>query len=87
MGIEVITPGWKEIRVIPKVPGSWTYYSCRIYLSYLFSFNIYRNISIFSNDFNDLKGGYRILSLAANTIKDEKFPGLMEETIALDGTT
>lgn len=36
---------------------------------------------------NDLKGGYRILSLAANTIKDEKFPGLMEETLALDGTT
>lgn len=36
---------------------------------------------------NDLEGGYRILSLAANTIKDEKFPGLMEETLTLDGTT
>ena len=35
----------------------------------------------------DPEGGYRLLSLAANTIKDEKYPGLMEETLALDGTT
>lgn len=35
---------------------------------------------------NDPDGGYRILSLAANTIKDENYPGLMEETLALDGS-
>lgn len=47
--------------------------------------NLWEAEARFKND--DLEGGYRILSLAASTIKDEKFPGLIEETLALDGTT
>lgn len=35
----------------------------------------------------DAEGGYKLLSLAASTIKDEKYPGLMEENFDLSGTT
>lgn len=35
----------------------------------------------------DKEGGYHLLKLAASTIQDEKYPGLLEETLNLDGTT
>ena len=36
---------------------------------------------------NDKKGGYHLLNLAAKTIEDEKYPGLIEETLDIDGTS
>lgn len=36
---------------------------------------------------NDKAGGYRLLHLAARTIRDEKYPGLLEETLDLEGKT
>ncbi|MFV0537748.1 MAG: hypothetical protein ACK5M3_10295 [Dysgonomonas sp.] len=35
----------------------------------------------------DKEGGYTLLSLAAQTIEDEKYPGLIEETLDIDGTS
>lgn len=35
----------------------------------------------------DPEGGYHLLSLAASTVKDEKYPGFIEETRDVDGTT
>lgn len=37
--------------------------------------------------FGDPDGAYRLLASAAATIRDEKYPGLMEETLDLDGTS
>lgn len=37
--------------------------------------------------YNDKEGGYNLLRLAAQTIKDEKYPGLIEETLDIDGTS
>ena len=36
---------------------------------------------------NDKEGGYHLLNLAAKTIEDEKYPGLIEETLDIDGTS
>ncbi len=36
---------------------------------------------------NDKEGGYKLLDLAARTIEDEKYPGLLEETLDTDGTS
>lgn len=35
----------------------------------------------------DKAGGYTLLALAAKTIEDEKYPGLIEETLDTDGTS
>lgn len=35
----------------------------------------------------DAEGGYKLLSLAASTVKDEKYPGLIEENLDLSGKT
>jgi hypothetical protein len=35
----------------------------------------------------DKGGGYNLLALAAKTIEDEKYPGLIEETLDTDGTS
>lgn len=37
--------------------------------------------------YKDKEGGYRLLDLAARTIEDEKYPGLIEETLDTDGTS
>jgi len=37
--------------------------------------------------YQDKEGGYRLLDLAARTIEDEKYPGLIEETLDIDGTS
>lgn len=37
--------------------------------------------------YGDKAGGYRLLQKAASTIRDEKYPGLLEETLDLDGST
>lgn len=34
---------------------------------------------------DDKEGGYHLLQLAAGTIRDKKYPGLLEETLDLDG--
>lgn len=36
---------------------------------------------------NDKEGAYKLLDLAARTIEDEKYPGLLEETLDTDGTS
>ena len=36
---------------------------------------------------HDKEGGYKLLDLAARTIEDEKYPGLIEETLDIDGTS
>lgn len=36
---------------------------------------------------DDKEGGYKLLDLATATIKDEKYPGLIEETLDIDGTS
>ncbi|WP_165021648.1 hypothetical protein [Dysgonomonas sp. ZJ279] len=36
---------------------------------------------------NDKEGAYKLLDLAASTIEDEKYPGLIEETLDTDGTS
>lgn len=45
--------------------------------------NLWESEARFHND--DKEGGYHLLRLAANTIRDEKYPGLLEETLDLDG--
>ncbi len=37
--------------------------------------------------YGDQAGGYRLLQNAAATVREEKYPGLLEETLDLDGTT
>lgn len=37
--------------------------------------------------YDDKAGGYRLLRNAASTIRDEKYPGLLEETLDLEGKT
>lgn len=45
--------------------------------------NLWESEARFACD--DKEGGYHLLQLAAGTIRDEKYPGLLEETLDLEG--